>query len=182
MSPLRHTLLSFALLPLALLGQETPNDTLHWSPTRLLAAADFKQQPQDYTGMNGEAYCMVLANFERPSTTDSTTYHAVAIFDRSKSWIAPKVEQKPLLAYFQVMFDLYELHARKLKKSFTDTPAEGDPTAAFQARYNAMMTDLSNAFNTYRKETRMGQDPAQVAVWSKRVKEELGALSAYAER
>ncbi len=158
------------------------NDTLHWDSAYVLSPSDFKGEPQDYTGLGGENFCMILVDYSRPNAFAKTTYNAVALFDRDKSWLSKTRPNANGLSYFQTTFDLYELHARKFKKWFADEPVGGDPKAAFQERYNATMSALADEFNTFRQETRMGQDAAQLTSWSARVRKGIAELSAYGSK
>lgn len=158
------------------------NDTLHWDPAYALSAADFKGEPQEYTGLGGENFCMILVDYSKPNVFAKTTIHGIALFDRNKSWLSKAHRNANGLSFFQTMFDLYELHARKFKKWFADDPVSGDPKAAFEERYNATMSALTEEFNAFRKDTRMGVDAEQLALWNARVREEIAELSAYGEK
>lgn len=156
-----------------------PNDTLHWNGNRQLSWDDFRGEPLDYTGFQGEAFCMNLANYERPNAFTKTTYEVIAVFDRTKSWVNQKAKTDQGLKYFQVMFDLYELHARALKKELSEIDPGTDPEAVFQEKYNNSMTALTNEFNEFRKETRLGQEAEAVAEWYRKTREKLRLLENY---
>ena len=156
-----------------------PNDTLQWNENQKLSWNDFKGEPLDYTGFQGEAFCMILANYERPNIFAKTTFKVTAVFDRTKSWVNPKAKTDNGLLYFQIMFDLYELHARELKKDLSETDLGNDPNGVFQQKYNSSMTSLSNEFNEFRKETKLGQDSNALTVWYKRTQEKLILLYNY---
>jgi hypothetical protein len=155
------------------------NDTLQWNENRKLSWNDFKGEPLDYTGFQGEAFCMILANYERPNIFAKTTFNVIAVFDRTKSWVNPNAKANNGLLYFQIMFDLYELHARELKKELSETDFGNDLNGVFQQKYNSSMTSLTNEFNEFRKETRLGQDSNTLAVWNKKTQEKLTLLCNY---
>lgn len=156
-----------------------PNDTLHWNENRKLSWHDFRGEPLDYTGFTGEAFCMNMANFERPHAFAKTAFQVTAVFDRTKSWVNPESMTDIGLLYFQVMFDLYELHARKLRKELSETKFGRDPNAVFQEKYNNSMTALTNEYNEFRKETKLGGDESAVRDWFDRTREKLTLLDAY---
>jgi hypothetical protein len=156
-----------------------PNDTLHWNENRKLSWNDFRGEPLEYTGFQGEAFCLNLANYERPNAFSKTSYKVTAVFDRTKSWVNPKAKTDIGLVYFQVMFDLYELHARELKKELYETNTGNDPNAIFQEKYNNSMTALLNEFNEFRKATRLGQDSNALTDWHKKTQEKLKLLDNY---
>ncbi|MBP1674667.1 MAG: hypothetical protein H6Q24_805 [Bacteroidetes bacterium] len=156
-----------------------PNDTLHWNENRKLSWNDFKGEPLDYTGFQGEAFCMNMANYERPNAFSKTTFAVTAVFDRTKSWVNPKAKTDQGLLYFQVMFDLYELHARELKKELSEINLGNDPNSIFQEEYNHSMTALSNEFNEFRKDTKLGQDSNVLTDWNRKTQEKLKLLDNY---
>lgn len=157
----------------------TSNDTLHWQASRPLTWDDFKGEPIEGIGMAGEAFCMNLANFNRPNAFKKTKFTVLAIFDRTKSWIDPEAKAESLLAYFQVMFNIYEVHARYLRKDLAESKFGYDPTPLFQEKYNASMTKLMNQFNQFRRETKMGRDQKKVEEWKLKIEEELDSLASF---
>jgi hypothetical protein len=82
-----RTLMTLAGLILAfqaLAQSNLPNDTIHWNENRKLSWSDFRGEPLEYTGFQGEAFCMNLANYERPNVFSKTSYKVIAVFDRTK--------------------------------------------------------------------------------------------------
>lgn len=158
-------------------GQTTvSNDTLQWQESRPITWDDFKGEPIEGLGLVGEVFCMNLANFERPNAFQKTKFKVVAIFDRTKSWIDKDAREETVLTYFQVMFNIYEVHARSLRKDLATSKFGYDPTPLFQEKYNNSMNNLINEFNQFRRETKMGTDINALMTWKKRVEEELKAL------
>jgi hypothetical protein len=155
------------------------NDTLHWNENRKLSWNDFKGEPLDYTGFQGEAFCLNMANFERPHAFSKTIFKVTAVFDRTKSWFNPEARTDGGLLYFQVMFDLYELHARELRKELSETKFGKDPNAVFQEKYNNSMTALTNEYNEFRKETKLGKDSNALRDWHYKTQEKLILLDNY---
>jgi len=178
---MRFQLLTLGLLIACFANCQTglPNDTIHWDNSRKLAWSDFKGVSLEYTGFMGEAFCMMTANFERPTIFSKINFKVYAIFDRSKSWVSSKASNENSLLYFQIMFDLYELNARKLRKDLSGTKFGADPNPLFQEKYNASMTALINEFNEFRKETKMGQDNIALISWDKKVHDNLTLLEDY---
>lgn len=156
-------------------------DTLHWNSQRRLKIADFHMAPQDFTGMAGESNNMLMVDFKKPSPFLKTTYHTHAIFDRSRSWFDPRSQETELLDYFQVVFDLYELHARLLKKDLVENGPKGDPTMFMNERYSSWSGTLSAQFYKFREESRMGQKHDVVVAWGARVRAQIEMLGPYAE-
>jgi hypothetical protein len=158
---------------------QVSNDTLHWNGKRPLAWEDFRGEPIEGIAVSGEVFCMNLANFVRPGAFQKTRFTVVSIFDRTKSWINSAAKSELGLKYFQVMFNIYEVHARNLRKDLATSKFSGDPTQAFQAKYNLSMTNLTNEFNEFRRQTKLGSDSVALDQWKVKVDEELKALEDY---
>ncbi|MBN2215472.1 MAG: hypothetical protein JW723_14660 [Bacteroidales bacterium] len=79
------------------------------------------------------------------------------------------------------MFDLYEVHARKLRKELSETRFGIDPNPLFQSKYNNAMNALTNEFNEFRKQTKMGTDKMALYGWKSRIAKEPDDLKDYAE-
>jgi hypothetical protein len=165
---------------LCLNGQnKVPNDTIHWNENRKLSWSDFKGEPQLYSGLAGEAFCMNSGYYDRPNAFSKTNFKVYAVFDRTKSWFNPDAKNDYGLLYFQVMFNLYEKHARKLRKELSENKPGKDINSFFQEKYNASMTALSDEFNEFRNDTRMGQDKGALIRWDKQAQADLKLLENY---
>lgn len=151
-------------------------DTLHWSAVQPLRGSDFKMEPQAYSGLGGESLCMLSTNFTKAGAFARTKFEVAAYFDRAKSWIDPNGDQAAMVAYFQVLFDIYELHARQLKQELEQQAPRGNPTEFMNARYNAAMAAILEQSNQFRKESRMGMDTSVVEQWYEKVRAEIGEL------
>ncbi len=170
----------FGLSLLTAQGQtNVSNDTIQWRESRPITWDDFKGEPMEGVGLAGEVFCMNLANFERPNAFQKTKFKVVAIFDRKISWIDKDSRTETGLIYFQVMFNIYEVHARNLRKDLATSKFGYDPTPLFQEKYSNSMTNLASEFNQFRRETKMGADVDALMIWKKRVEDELMALEEY---
>jgi hypothetical protein len=155
------------------------NDTLIWRSARPLAWNDFKGEIIDGIGLNGEIFCMNLANFERKNSLSKTSFTVTSVFDRNKSWTDSKLKNGQGLVYFQCVFDIYEVHARNLRKIFLETDFGKDPNQLFQKLYNESLTNLTMEFNQLRKETKMGSLIKELNRWRVKLDDELTQLDAY---
>lgn len=94
----------------------------------------------------------------------------------------PKENQSDVaLNYYQVMFNIYELHSRKVRKAYAESRSGTDPDAEFQAIYSRSGTDRSIELNKFKRETKMGQDTTALKDWRKKVDEELKVLEGFAK-
>jgi|WetSurMetagenome_2_1015567.scaffolds.fasta_scaffold00609_13 hypothetical protein len=173
-------ILSGLLISCFVYGQEkTPNDTIHWSENRKISWDDFKGKPQIYTGFIGEAFCMNAGFYDKPNALSEINFRVYSIFDRTKSWVNPEARSEYGLLYFQVMFNIYEKHARMLRKTLSETKFGKDVNSVFMIKYNDSMTALSDEFNEFRNDTRMGQDKGALLRWDKQVQADLKLLEKY---
>lgn len=163
---------AFLLAASSVYGQrEISTDTILWSGTRRLSWSDFRAEPPSGTRLAGEAFCKISGYWDKPYSDAS--FKVFAVFDRSESWVNPAAKNDYVLLYFQVMFNLYEEYARKLRLELPSADSGNDIKSAFQAKYNAIMTSLSDEFTEFSNDTRMGQDKGAIIRWNKQVNEEL---------
>lgn len=154
-------------------------DTLHWNVNRPLQWADFMGEPTEGGSLHGQVMCVNLAGFQRQSAHHKIQFKIVSVFDRLNSWM-PKDEQTDVgLNYFQVMFNIYELHARKMRKAFADSRSAENPDAEFQTRYSNSGIERGTELNQFKKETKMGLDSTAIESWRLKIDEELKALEAF---
>ena len=154
--------------------KEVSDDTLRWRENRRLSWSDFRAEPQTGTRLAGEAFCRITGYWDKPYSEASLKVFAV--FDRSESWVNPDAKNDYVLLYFQVMFNLYEEYAGKLRLELTSADPGKDFNSAFQAKYNSIMNSLSDEFTEFSNDTRMGQDKGALVRWNKKVNDELKML------
>ncbi len=174
--PMRNvtTIVTLALIS-GSFAQSGP-DTLHWSSVQPLRGSDFKMEPQTYSGLGGESLCMLSTNFTKAGAFTRTKFEVAAYFDRAKSWIDLNGDRAAMVAYFQVLFDIYELHARQLKQELEQQAPRGNPTEFMHARYDAAMAAITEQSNQFRKESRMGMNHDVVKQWQNRIEVDIASL------
>lgn len=158
---------------------KTPNDTLHWKENKPLSWEDFKGKPK--SGMSGEAFCQLDANYEKPNPLKKTKFKIYAVWNKSKSWITPASKTADELLYYQVLFNIYETHARKLRKELSETKFGLNPEAEFRQKYNSVVENITDESNEYRDETNEGADTVMVKKWNDKMKEGLKLLEKFQE-
>src|SRR5947207_2197177 len=101
----------------------SPDDLVDWSPTRKLTWDDFRGQPaeapDDVTVSRLRAGCSVGG--VRHAVVPVGKWKVRCAMNRRQSWVKKGEATAERLAYHQAEFDLYELHARKLRKKFAET-------------------------------------------------------------
>ena len=160
-------------------SQGLSNDTIHWIYYRRLAWSDFKGDTIDLPGMSGQALIVVLAKYRKINLFLPTSTSVVTVFDRKNSWTNNVSKTDQTLKYYQVMFDLYEVYARKLRKEFKNTKFGLDPDKVFQDKYNSALTSLNDRNKQYMKETKMGTNMDLINKWDNIIQTELKELTDY---
>ncbi len=155
------------------------NDTLHWRADRPLQWSDFKGQPQEGAAFEGRILCLNLGGFQRKSAHHYTVFETVAVFDRLNSWMPEKNRTESDLKYFQVMFDIYELHSRKMREAYALSRTAKDPDAEFKEKYSHSANDRSTDINMFRMQTKLGTDTVALEKWHEKILAQLNALEAY---
>jgi hypothetical protein len=168
--------LSFIALTLPVFSQTFSSDTMHWKENHKLEWKDFSGKSLGLAGVTGQATMVMNAQFHK---TLRATAVVETIFDRKASWVAKEEQTEQELKYYQVMFDLYEVSSRKLRKQFKETRFGLDPDKVFQEKYRAASTALDDRCKLYIEETDMGAEAAALEKWSKTLQLELKELEAY---
>ena len=163
----------------ALFAQVKPSDTLHWKESKPLSWAEFKGKPKN--GMSGEAFCMIDARYEKPNPLKKTKFKIFAVWDKSKSWIAPASKTADELLYYQVLFNIYEVQARKLRKELSESKPGLDPEKTFREKYNQADASLTDDQRDFRDETDEGANIEELKTWDEKVKKELKDLQQFHE-
>ena len=80
----------------------------------------------------------------------------------------------------QTMFDIYELHARKLRQRFDNTSfGLGNQSEVFNQAVQDNQNELLDTLKQYRTETKLGADSSAMRDWASRIAGELSELSQY---
>lgn len=172
-------MLPFLSLGLNSFPQSLSSDTLHWVSYKKLTWEDFKGEAIDVPGMSGQTMMVMLAGFKKMSLLFPTKAYVVTVFDRKNSWTKNEAKTRQSLKYYQVMFDLYEVYTRRLRKDFDETTFGLNPNKVFQEKYNAALTALSDRNKPYIKETKMGTDAEAIDKWEGIIHNELKELEEY---
>ena len=156
------------------------DDYLYWSDSRKLTWDDFKGVPQgssnDYTT---QLFMSIPSSIDKtPVTAPALT--SVCIFDKRKSWVNKNIVSDTLLLYCQTIFDIHEVYARKLRKTFLETDFGLND---FKEKYQDMTAknnnDLLNRVEEFRRESFFGEKRKVVLKWSSQIKNELLELNQF---
>ena len=173
------TNLSLLLLLSVKAQLKVSNDTLHWDANIPLTWSDFKGEPIKGSVSNGQVLCLNLGGFQRQSAHHQIQFNIVSVFDRMNSWMSGEKQTEFGLSYFQVMFNIYEVHSRLMRKEFEVSRSGENPDAEFQEKYSHSANNRATELNKFKRETKMGLDSIAIDTWRLRVDEELKMLEAY---
>lgn len=160
-------------------SQTISTDSLHWSENKKLSWADFKGKEIQSTDQTENVLMAMLANFTKGNPLKPTSASVVAAFDRKKSWAAKETQTPEELKYYQVMFDIYELHARRLRKEFSETKFGMDPDKIFYQKYRAAIAELDDHVKQYKNETESGADADALHEWEEEITKSLKELGEF---
>ncbi|HGY57098.1 MAG TPA: hypothetical protein ENK44_15420 [Caldithrix abyssi] len=150
-----------------------------WDGPNSLSWDDFRGKPLD-GALASEIYISNPSKIERKTLFHPVILDAKTLFDRQKSWVRPNNTTDLLLRYNQVLFNIYELHTRKLKKEFLKLNFSiNSPTEIFFDLVNSINSELYNMVNNFREESKMGKEEAIINKWYDRIINQLEELNQY---
>ena len=157
-----------------------PNDknAILWESDSKLEWNDFKGMPDPNSEFVALTRWKIGYNFEYRNGLGHLDVYAN--FIKNKSWVKAKSRKDNILAHEQLHFDIAELHARKLRKTWS----------LYIINFRTLQKDVDRMFNRaydqavdmqkkYDKETDHGIIPKKQAAWEKFVAEEMTKLEEY---
>ena len=165
------------LLTSILSGQTLSTDTLHWSEGKKLQWADFKGKPVKGSGKEQQCLMAMIASFNKGNPLKPTSTTVETIFDRKKSWTVPANQNDNELNYYRLMFDIYELHSRMLRKTYKETKLGLDPNKHFQEIYSKAIAELDEHVRQYNEESSYGENREVMIEWTDMIRRELNKYS-----
>jgi hypothetical protein len=152
-------------------------DTIHWSPYYKLKWEDFQGKADNSSQFGARSSPGI--KYSLSANEDSFNTKVFCFFIKSRSWV--RVISKTLLIHEQGHFDIAELFARKLRKSFS----------GYKFKYQTVGKDIDKLFllnkqerakmdTLYDKETDFSRDRKQQLLWNNKLKTELVKLKEYA--
>lgn len=173
----------FTLITLLLLTSIFKNaaaqDTIYWSPHYKLKWEDFKGKADSSSQFGAISYPGI--KYSLSANEDSFNVKVICFFIKSRSWV--RVLSTTGLIHEQGHFDIAELFARKLRKSY----------AEYKFNYATIGKDIDKLFllnkqerakmdTLYDKETDFSRNKKQQLLWNKKIKTELDKLEKYSSK
>lgn len=174
---MKKIIIFFAFLTFASFSYS--QDTIYWSPSYKLKWDDFQGKVDSNSQFGAISYPGI--KYFLSANEDSFNTKVVCFFLKSKSWV--RVISVTGLIHEQGHFDIAELFARKLRKSFTE----------YKFNYKIVKKDIDSLFllnkqerakidKLYDKETDFSRNKKQQAFWNNKIKNELDKLKKYSVR
>ncbi len=92
---------------------------------------------------------------------------------KNLSWVKPEYKTDLNLRYNQVVFDIVEIHKRKIQQAFDKI----NSTSVYETEFNKIYVDCNNKINDFSAESNGGQDSSVIAYWEKMTSVEIGTYS-----
>jgi hypothetical protein len=155
-----------------------------WSADRRLTVDDFRGPVPASAGNEGARIAYGIFDGAR-CVGMRFEFRVVAAMLPEQSWISPVVRANPAdvaraLAHEQTHFDLTEVHARRLRRHFTELYEPCSRTQGeLQSLTDRFLREESADQERYDSATRNGRDPAEQATWNRNVATRLSELSRF---
>jgi hypothetical protein len=153
------------------------NDIVRWTDTTKLSWDDFTGEVPANTTLGSEVVVSIPAEFHRATFLDSASSKVECFMVKKSSWAVKSKTKKQVLAYHQILFDIYELSARKLRKQIAETNFKVDnPAGLFDSIRTEQHDTLEKTISQYRSETETGLNTKKLMEWAEMTAKELTEL------
>jgi hypothetical protein len=157
----------------------SPDDYLYWSEERKLKWEDFQGEPIESSVSACESFFVNPATAEKFDMFSQVELTAICLFDKKKSWVKKESADDNLLLYNQVLFDIYELHTRMLRKEFAESEFTYKLDEEFHSLFEKNNSALMDEIQKFRRESKLGMEENVVKDWSIKINGRLKELIKY---
>ena len=165
-------------------AQMARHEAIAWSPKRPLTWADFRGTPPASTSAAAETAYTLFHGAQ--CTRSRFEFLVVAAFRPKDSWVRQAVLKSPAdsvraLRHEQTHFDIAELHARRMRRYFSEMMAPCKvPTDQLASMAERFIRDERGAQEKYDDETNHSRDAARQTLWDKDIASQLAGLGRFA--
>ena len=157
-----------------------PNDYLYWSETRRLTWNDFQKPLDAADSYTSEIFMSIPSSVEKENVFIQPRLISICVFDKKHSWANKKFVNDSLLVYNQTIFDIHEVYARKLRKTFSETDLSStDYKEKFQSMTDKNNSELLDRVEEFRRKSNFGENKKIVIQWIYKIKKELQDLNKF---
>lgn len=168
-----------ALVSWALPGGNENAKRIEWTGKRL-TWDDFIGKINPHSEGIASTYSYMDMNL-LPANTDSAEIELVAVFSKTKSWVAYK--EKTVLKHENGHFDITELWTRKLRKKIMETTFTA---ARYKEELNKLYVEFDDKMDAYHDkyddETENSMNSAGQKAWEAKIKQKLDEHAAYTKK
>lgn len=168
---------STSLNSLSNYSNQQDQDKIVWSKKQKLTWNDFQGRPE---GNHSPKVAVTSSNIKisyQYSNKGITSYAVIAAFSKNKSWTKTRTD-KSVLAHEQLHFDITEVYARELRKSFDSLMVKNKTDKSiFNSVYQKKMNSWKKTQYQYDSQV-YGNDVMQQK-WIKHVANQLALLENY---
>lgn len=157
-------------------------DTIHWNKKTKLDSSDFKIKESNSAVQVINGTFILEYNIQGKEAVFSKNYnkYVICYFDKQSSWMSKGNNTYELIKFTQGRFDLTEIAARKLRKSFAENKKQVIKGRTKQY-YDQVLDELEEMESEYISETNNGKDPGAMKLWQKKIKRLLAELNDYSQ-
>ena len=154
---------------------------IFWQEDRTIDWTDFKGIPNPSSPFDAEANSGVryTYTFTTRGNTAQVNFEVNSFFNAEESWIKTQKQTDFLLEHEQLHFDISELHARKLKKAFSEYQFSKSPKKEIEKIFNKINKERAEMQVRYDEESDHSKNKLEQTRWKAFVKAELSTLSRY---
>ena len=154
---------------------------IYWSESKNLTWEDFQGKPigsdDNYVT---EIHLYNPSTIEKANLFSAAKLTSICVFDKKHSWVNKKNASDDMLLYNQVMFNIYELYERLLRKEFDNTDfGFDDYIQEFHTMTEKNNSELKNRLEDFRRDADLGKNVAGIKKWDMMIDRELDELKAY---
>jgi hypothetical protein len=170
-------------LVIGLLGFQVDPEIIQWKDSTKLKWSDFKGVPDNTRiGRAASTSCYIEYNFiEKEDVAEIEVY---TIFDPNGSWKRFHIDESHinLLKHEQTHFDIFEIYARKFRKTISNTKLYSSGIKKdLSIILDRISTECEARQDLYDQQTEHSVNRQKQLEWEKMVNEELAALQHYSE-
>lgn len=161
-------------------GGELNGKEMRWSKDYRIKWSDFKGDPGRYTYMDATTESGIVFSW----TCDWGGFHpkVYAIFDPINSWVNKRNASEYLLEHERAHFDITEIHARKLKKRFSEI---GNACRMGRRGIDGVAQEVyqqsADMQDQYDKETNHSKNYTKQKQWLEKIAKQLKSLEDWTE-
>lgn len=149
---------------------------MFWKNDSVLEWSDFREIESKSAG---KFHIECGIEFYLEDRTDSTVWHVNSYFDPNLSWASTDSRNRISLSVAKCYFEITEIWARKLRKSFIELDSRGASDLQYYFKFKKINRQLDKEIRKFSSEVDGGENTDNYVLWRERIMQELKELSGY---